>query len=213
MRGSKQHDEAPVDVEASKQVVIVGGSVAGLFAALALSRQGHRITLLEGEALPDCASPVEAFDRWERRGAPQARHSHAFLARLHNGIRDRTPELYADLLEAGAEPLRFADLVEATFEKPELVPEDDEIVLLACRRITLDWVLRRHVERTTDARYRDGVKVVGLLADKDQASGLPRVTGVRLKGASGEDETLPADLVVDASGRNTQLADWLGAIG
>jgi flavin-dependent dehydrogenase len=213
MRAGEQNDEENTPNPAPKRVVIVGGSVAGLFAALALSRQGHHITLLEDEVLPRCDSPLEAFERWERRGAPQSRHSHAFLARLHNGIRDRTPELYADLMEAGAETLRFADLVQAAFENPEFVPEDDEIVLLACRRITLDWVLRRHVEKTTDAAYRDGVAVTGLVARRDEASGLPRVEGVRIEHDSGERETLPADLVVDASGRNTQLADWLEEIG
>nr|MCS5636024.1 hypothetical protein [Myxococcota bacterium] len=213
MRAGEPNDEGETPNPAPKRVVIVGGSVAGLFAALALARQGHRITLLEHEVLLPCDSPVEAFDCWERRGAPQSRHSHAFLARLHNGIRDRTPELYADLMAAGAETLRFADLVQATFENPELIPEDDEIVLLACRRITLEWVLRRHVEKTTDAAYRDGVKVAGLIAHRDPASGLPRVEGVRIEHGSGETETLPADLVVDASGRNTQLADWLEQIG
>ncbi len=213
MPASDPHDESPITAPSPKNVVIVGGSVAGLFAALALSRQGHRITVLEGEVLPQCDSPVEAFERWERRGAPQSRHSHAFLARLHNGIRDRAPDLYADLLAAGAETLPFSDLVEATFDNPELIPEDDEIVLLACRRITLDWVLRRHVENTTPTRYLDGVKVRGLIATRDQASGLPRIEGVRVQRASGETETLSADLVVDASGRNTQLASWLEAIG
>ena len=196
-----------------KHVVIVGGSATGLFTALALARQGHRITVLEGEVLPECDSAVEAFDRWERRGAPQARHSHAFLARLHNGIRDRAPDLYAELMEAGAEPLRFTDLVKDAFDNPEFIPEDDEITLLACRRITLDWVLRRHVKRTTQTRYRDGVKVTGLLASQDQESGLPRIEGVEFRNADGSHETLAADLVIDASGRNTQLPQWLDDIG
>jgi flavin-dependent dehydrogenase len=213
MQTSEGKDEESPGEGHTRQIVIVGGSVAGLFAALAFSRQGHRVTLLEGERLPDCDSAVEAFERWERRGAPQARHSHAFLARLHNGIRDRAPDLYADLLAAGAETLPFSDLVEATFENPELIPEDDEIVLLACRRITLDWVLRRHVERATDTDYRDGVRVTGLLSETDGPSGLPRVKGVRLQEDSGEETTLEADLVVDASGRNTQVADWLREIG
>ena len=213
MRAREENHEGDTPKPGSKKIAIVGGSVAGLFAALAFARQGHRITLLEHESLPPCDSPVEAFERWERRGAPQSRHSHAFLARLHNGIRDRTPELYADLMAAGAETLRFPDLVQATFKNPELIPEDDEIVLLACRRITLEWVLRQHVEKTTDAIYRNGVKVVGLIARKDSASGLPQVEGVRIEHGPDATETLPADLVVDASGRNTQLAQWLEEIG
>ncbi|MDG2332870.1 MAG: hypothetical protein P8Q97_01465 [Myxococcota bacterium] len=214
MSGKEESDSGPTaHAQSTREIIIVGGSAAGLFAALALSRQGHRVTVLEGESLPPCDSPMEAFDLWERRGAPQTRHSHAFLARLHNGIRDRAPKLYQELMAAGAEPLPFSDLVRGTFEDPELIPEDDEIVLLACRRITLDWTLRRHIEESTTARYRAGIKVTGLVAQRDPASGLPRVEGVEILNAEGEQETLPADLVVDASGRNTQLAQWLEAIG
>lgn len=213
MRAQRNQGEDRAGARPGRRVVIVGGSAAGLFAALALSGRGYRISVLEGEVLPECDSPVEAFERWERRGAPQSRHSHAFLARLHNGIRDRAPGLYADLLAAGAETLPFSDLVRETFEDPELIPEDAEIVLLACRRITLDWVLRRYVERETDARCRNGVKVTGLVASNDPASGLPRVQGVQVENESGQAETIPADLVVDASGRNTDLAEWLEAIG
>jgi len=213
MRAREENDERHTPKPGPKEIAIVGGSVAGLFAALAFCRQGHSVTLLEREVLPPCDSPVEAFEQWERRGAPQSRHSHAFLARLHNGILDRAPDLYADLMAAGAEPLRFTDLVQATFDSPELLPEDDEITLLACRRITFEWVLRGHVERVTGAAYRDGVKVAGLSARPDPASGRPRVEGVQIEHGSGETETLAADLVVDASGRNTRLADWLEQIG
>ena len=114
MQASEENQAGETTGREPKEIVIVGGSVAGLFASLALSRQGHHVTLLEREVLPPCDSPVEAFERWERRGAPQSRHSHAFLARLHNGIRDRAPDLYADLMAAGAERLRFVDLVQAT---------------------------------------------------------------------------------------------------
>jgi 2-polyprenyl-6-methoxyphenol hydroxylase-like FAD-dependent oxidoreductase len=196
-----------------KHVVIVGGSVAGMATALTLTRQGHDVTLLEREALPDCDSAVDAFARWDRRGAPQTRHSHAFLARIHNRIKATEPILYQALLDAGAEPMPFSDLAKETFPDAELLPEDEEISLLACRRMTLDWVLRRHVERNTKARYREGVRVLSLLADPDDATGLPRVRGVRVRNAEGDEEEIAADLVVDASGRNTEIERWLAEIG
>jgi len=199
-----------------KHVVVIGGSVAGMATALALDEHGHRVTVLEKEVLPRCQTAVEAFERWERRGAPQSRHSHAFLARLHNSIRERRPTLYAELMEAGAEQLRFKDMVDEVYEAPEFIPEDDEIVLLACRRITFDWVLRRHLEKHTEIEYRDGVAVEGLEASRDEGSGLPHVTGVRLAASEGDGraaELLQADLVVDASGRNSKLKHWLAEIG
>lgn len=196
-----------------RHVVVVGGSVAGLSTALALSRQGHQVTLLEKESLPDCETPVEAFERWERRGSPQSRHSHAFLARLHNEIKHREPDLYAALLAAGADTIPFAEMTREFFPDEPLLPEDEEITLLACRRITFDWALARHVKRHTDTDYLDGTSVVGLEAVRDAATGLPRVTGVRARRDDGTMLHLDADLVVDATGRNSALSRWLEEIG
>ncbi len=61
-------------------IVVVGGGMAGLGTALACARDGHRVTILERDATPMPESADAAFS-WERRGAPQVRHSHAFLAR------------------------------------------------------------------------------------------------------------------------------------
>jgi 2-polyprenyl-6-methoxyphenol hydroxylase-like FAD-dependent oxidoreductase len=194
-------------------VVVIGGSAAGLATALLLSQDGHAVRLLEEERLPECATPLEAFELWERRGSPQSRHSHAFLARLHNAIKNRVPRLYQDLMEAGADTLRFSDMAREVFGEAELIPEDEEITLLACRRITYDWVMRRYVERETDAVYESGVQVRGLLADRDPSTDLPRVRGVRVQRDDGSEEEIEADLVVDASGRNSSLREWLEEIG
>jgi choline dehydrogenase-like flavoprotein len=62
-------------------VVVVGGGVGGLAAALALGRAGHRVTVLERDLLPEHAGPEAAFVA-ERPGAPQAHQTHGFLARI-----------------------------------------------------------------------------------------------------------------------------------
>jgi 2-polyprenyl-6-methoxyphenol hydroxylase-like FAD-dependent oxidoreductase len=196
----------------ARHVVVVGGSVTGLGVALALSDQGHRVTVLEGDSTPLPASPLDAFESWDRRGSPQARHSHAFLARLHNLIRDRAPDLYARLIDHGATPMPFTSLVHKHFEDPELLPEDDDITLLACRRITFEWVLRRFVIDTGRVEFHHGVKVTGLVSEPAANGAPPRVTGVRLV-EGGLERELDADFVVDASGRRSKLARWLTGIG
>src|SRR5262245_23254001 len=162
----------------AKHVVVIGGSVAGLGVALALSGRGHRVTILEADATPLPASHGEAFARWKRRGAPQTRHSHALLARLRNLIRDHAPELLEKLVACGAEELRFTERARELFVDPELEDGDEDIVALACRRITFEWILRRHVLDTGLVEFRDGVAVERLDAVRDEATGLPRVTGV-----------------------------------
>jgi 2-polyprenyl-6-methoxyphenol hydroxylase-like FAD-dependent oxidoreductase len=197
----------------ARHVVVIGGSIAGLATSLALARRGHRVTVFEKDAAPLPATPEEAFRTWHRRGSPQVLQSHAFLGRMHNLIRDREPELLRELLDAGAEQLTFRKQALQYFDAPEFEPEDDDIVLLACRRVTFEWVLRKHILETGLVEFRDGIGVEGLVAEPDAATGSPRVTGVALRSAGPGGETCPGDLVVDASGRRTKLADWLVAIG
>jgi hypothetical protein len=73
------------------------------------------------------------------------------------------------------------------------------------RRSTVDWVLRRCAAAEPGIDVREGVAVTGLLAELGDP---PLVTGVTT--AAGP---VPADLVLDASGRRTGLDNWLAAIG
>ena len=195
---------------ASQQIVVAGGSVAGLIAALALARSGQRVVILEKDPAPLPATPDAALDAWERRGSPQVRHSHAFLGRMHNLIRDREPDLLRRLLALGAEEITFRSQALRHFPDAVFEPRDDDAVLLACRRVTLEWALRQHVLETGLVAFRDGAEVTGLVAEGGAA---PRVTGVRTRTRGGDETVLAARLVVDATGRRTRLGDWLEAIG
>jgi len=194
-----------------EHILILGGSMTGLAAAIALRAPGRRITVVDRESLPECASPLEAFERWDRRGAPQTRHSHAFLARLHNLIAERVPDLYASLLEHGAETIDFADIVRENWGSDIVCDEDDEIRLLACRRITFDWVLQQYVDTLDGIDRRRGVHVAGLLTEPAD-EGRKRGTGVALHADSGGG-VIEADLVIDAMGRNSRLERWLEDAG
>jgi 2-polyprenyl-6-methoxyphenol hydroxylase-like FAD-dependent oxidoreductase len=193
------------------EVVVIGGSVAGLISSLALARDGHRVEILEKDPTPMPASPAEAFKLWKRQGAPQVMHSHAFLGRMHNMIRDREPELLKKLLEHGAEELKWQDAARKNFKDPVFVPSDDDITLLACSRVTFEWVLRLHVLETGLVTYREGVEVLELIAEKGDS--VPVVTGVTVRDHGQEREEIRGDLIVDASGRRTKLREWLEGIG
>ncbi|MAE95514.1 MAG: FAD-dependent oxidoreductase, partial [Deltaproteobacteria bacterium] len=77
----------------SKNIIVMGGSVAGLGVGLALTADGHRVTILEADSSPMPADHTEAFEKWERKGAPQVWHSHALLARLYSQIAEHSPSL------------------------------------------------------------------------------------------------------------------------
>ncbi len=91
-------------------VVVIGGGVAGLASAVRLGRAGHDVTVIERDDTPMPETADQAFD-WNRRGAPQVRHSHAFLARLRNLLRDHQPDILDALLAEGATEMRFGDSV------------------------------------------------------------------------------------------------------
>ncbi|RIL02767.1 MAG: FAD-dependent oxidoreductase [Proteobacteria bacterium] len=194
------------------QVLVIGGGVAGLAAALSLSRAGHRVRIAERDATPLPASPVDAFEHWDRSGAPQVWHSHAFLARLRGGLVARAPDVMQALHEHGAYDLRFQDYLPPTLTDRTPAPGDEDLTLFACRRITFEWVLRRCVEASPAVSWHGGVAAQGLVAERDAATGLPRVVGARVATPSG-DAVWPADLVVDASGRRSRLPKWLAALG
>ena len=211
-------------------VVVVGGGVAGLATALQLGRAGHGVTVIERDDTPMPETADEAFD-WNRRGAPQVRHSHAFLARLRNLLRDHQPDLLEALLAEGATEMRFGDGVPPEMEfTPE--PGDEDLVMIACRRTTFEWVLRRAALDEPNVTIHTGLAATALLTDRpsnpsnqpnpndarqtgtggrvrSQFGDIPIVTGVRL-----DDGTeLAADLVVAANGRRSAVAEWLAEIG
>lgn len=182
-------------------VVVIGAGVAGLGAALALGRDGHRVTVLERDATPLPESPDEAFE-WDRRGAPQVRHSHMFLARLRNELRDRYPDVREALLAAGATELTIADMLPDGMD-PTPFPGDEDLAMIACRRTTFEWVLRRKVLEQDHVSFRDEVVVDGLIAEGGH------VVGVRTK----DSEEIRADVIVAANGRRSEFPRWAKEAG
>ena len=191
------------------RVVIAGAGIAGLAGALALARDGHAVTILERDASPMPATADEAFTAWARAGAPQVHHSHAFLARLRNLLHDRAPDVLEQLLASGATEIRFTEHLPETLSDRDPRPGDDQLVALACRRTTFEWVLRSRVLACEGVVLRDGVEVAGL----DVTPGTrPRVVGVQVADARGR-ETIGCDLFVDATGPRGGSERWLTAAG
>jgi 2-polyprenyl-6-methoxyphenol hydroxylase-like FAD-dependent oxidoreductase len=188
------------------EVAVVGGGVAGLGAALALARRGHSVVVFERDNTPMPHSADEAFD-WDRRGAPQVRHSHAFLARLVGLLKADYPDIYQQLLDEGATEMRFGEDLPPTMVDFEREPADDDLSMLACRRTTFEWVLRRAALAEGRVEFRTGVAVTGLTAAEGVA--VPHITGVRLADGT---QTI-CDLVVVAAGRRSTLPEWLHDIG
>ena len=81
--------------------------------------------------------------------------------------------------------------------------------LASASRILIEWVVRRRVEQTPGIRFITGHEVRSLRLDRHGD-----VSGLTMRARRGNSGTveLPADLVVDASGRGSSLPDWLEAL-
>jgi flavin-dependent dehydrogenase len=119
----------------------------------------------------------------------------------------RAPDVLAGLYDQGASELRFVENRPPTLVGFTPQPGDEELVALACRRTTFDWVLRRVLLAQSGVTVVGGRTVEGLLATPANHD-RPHVVGVRT--AQGD---YRAQLVVDAGGRASSLPAWLEAIG
>jgi 2-polyprenyl-6-methoxyphenol hydroxylase-like FAD-dependent oxidoreductase len=126
---------------------------------------------------------------------------------MYGLLRDHHPDVLHALIAEGATELRFGDDLPPTLEGFEPEPGDADLVMLACRRTTFEWVLRRAVLAEGLVELRTGVGVDGLV--RADHPGRPHVTGVHLADGS----TISADLVIVAAGRRSVLPEWLQAIG
>jgi 2-polyprenyl-6-methoxyphenol hydroxylase-like FAD-dependent oxidoreductase len=188
-----------------KRVVVAGAGVGGLAAAIALSRAGCDVTVVERDDTPMPEDVEGAFD-WDRRGAPQVRHTHGFPALIRVILRDRYPDVLAALLDAGVNEVSIMPPVVPP-DAPTYERDAADLQVLSCRRTTLEWVLRRCALAEAGVRFEVGVPVAGVLVGR---SGAPLdVRGVRLA----DERELPADVVIASTGRRDAVPDWFAEHG
>lgn len=185
------------------RAVVLGGSMAGVLAARALSEHYGRVTVLERDQLP--APGVR------RRGVPQDRHIHALQPAGREAIEGLFPGMTQELAAQGA---RIGDMGRHgswVFAGNRIRSGDYGIELLTVSRPLLEGHLRMRLGQLPNVGLLDDCGVYGLVLDESGS----RLRGVRvLRGRDGSsEEVLEADLVVDATGRGSRLPRWLEDAG
>jgi 2-polyprenyl-6-methoxyphenol hydroxylase-like FAD-dependent oxidoreductase len=191
------------------KVLIVGAGICGLGTALLLARDGHEITVLERDGDPLPASPRDAWESWERKGVAQFRQPHNFMPGLRLLLETELPEIQDALVRAGTARFDLLNPLPPSLADRSPRPIDAQLWTQTGRRPVCEWVFADAVGRQRRVSVRHGARVAGLLTGPSARPGTPHVIGVRT--TTGEE--LTADLVVDASGRQSPCPQWLTAIG
>jgi hypothetical protein len=161
-------------------VVIAGGSAAGLFAGLLLARAGHQVLLLERDRLEPAPDVESAAAAAFRPAAPQIVQPHIVMARCRQLLIEHLPDVYAGLLAAGVAEAPLRTQMPDSLLDTAAWPGDERLTLMMTRRSTVDWVLRRIAAAEPRITVRCGVKVTGLLAAPSRpGTRPPHVIGVR----------------------------------
>ena len=182
-------------------IVICGGGVVGLSLAMMLAGDGHRVTVLERDPSPP---PTGPWDGWDRRGVAQFRQPHNLLPRFRLILDEELPGMVDRLVDAGCVWLDWLDVMPPLIRDRAPRPGDDRFRFVTGRRPVVEAVLAAAAARTDGVEIRRGVAVAGL-----RTTAATHVMGVHTAGG----ESIDADLVVDAMGRRTRLAEWLTAAG
>jgi len=185
-----------------EHAVVIGASMGGLLAARALSDFFTMVTIVERDAFP--ASDVP------RKGVPQGRHTHGLLARGRAVLEEFFPGYSNEVVtESGGLLGDIANDITWIGHNVALAQDKSGLIGLLASRPVLEGHVRRRVLKLPNIRAIENCAVQGLATGASR----DRVTGVRVRIDGKDEETINADLVVDASGRGSASPAWLDELG
>ena len=186
-----------------EHAVVVGGSIAGLLAAAAAAEAYEQVTVIDRDELPEGGQ--------RRRAVPQSLHAHSLHPRGQEHIDALLPGLAGELEAAGAPVYRAMEELRLVLDGRELARASTGLRAIVAGRAFIEGHVRRRVRALPNVRIVERCDAVGLTA----TAGGERVTGVRLlhRASGSAEETLPAQLVVAATGRGGRVPAWLAKLG
>ena len=195
--------------DCGEHAVVIGASMGGLLAARALADVFPLVTVLERDGFPDTDIP--------RKGVPQGHHAHGLLSRGRCVIEDFFPGWTEGVVEAGGIRVDVVRDVAWFGHGVALKQAPSDLEGLLASRPVLEGHVRRRLLALPGVRAIQNCAALGLVASEDRSA----IKGVRVRlgngqengHGKGEEHTIPADLVVDATGRGSLTPAWLEALG
>ena len=179
----------------TKHAIVIGGSIAGLCAAQALSKHFDKVTILERDTYP--SKPAT------RSGVLQSHHVHVLLTGGARALEKLFPGFNEELIAAGITAFDWLADSKFRFFGQWLPREYSGLMGYSVSRRWLEHYLRQKLIENPKVSFVEGTRVTQLLTS------LGRVIGVE----TSEGPSLLADWVVDASGRDSQTPAWLETLG
>jgi 2-polyprenyl-6-methoxyphenol hydroxylase-like FAD-dependent oxidoreductase len=194
----------PLTAPATTRAVVLGGSLAGLLAARVLADHFDEVLVVDRD-------DVLAASDEPRRGVPQGAHLHALLLGGLQAVERLLPGWTETMRARGATVGDVVSHAAWWFPHGRLAGPQAGVDGVAASRPLVEAEVRRRVAAIPNVRLRGRTDVAGVVADADRR----RVVGARLVDrAPGSAATaVPADLVVDATGRGSRTPAWLAELG
>jgi 2-polyprenyl-6-methoxyphenol hydroxylase-like FAD-dependent oxidoreductase len=193
--------KTPGAPDGTGHAVVLGAGMAGLAVAKALTAGYDLVTVVDRDQLPSGSD--------HRRGVPQDRHLHLLLTAGMRALEELFPGLLDELRADGA-MISETDRIRICLNGYRLHPARSGHSAIFASRPFLEGRVRRRVREEPGIVLRDRVRVAGLAVNEDG----DRVEGIELAGSDGgAPELLPAEVVVDCSGRRSSAPGWLTEMG
>jgi 2-polyprenyl-6-methoxyphenol hydroxylase-like FAD-dependent oxidoreductase len=168
-----------------------------------LSQYFDEVTIVERDTLPLTAEP--------RKGVPQGRHVHVIFGGGVDVIDRLYPDFLDELVAAGSVVCDFAKDLRWYHQGVWKLRTESQLTSYWQSRPFLESHIRQQTRNVSNVRIVERCDISQLLSSADKT----RITGVVLQARTDQnnEETLAADLVVDASGRGSRTPGWLASLG
>jgi 2-polyprenyl-6-methoxyphenol hydroxylase-like FAD-dependent oxidoreductase len=188
--------------ETGTRAVVLGGSIAGLFAARVLADAYDEVQIVDRDALVGLKGP--------RRSCPQTYQANGLLARGQQIMEELFPGITQELVDHGVPKGDLSGRTRWYFRGNRLKQKHGDLVTLGVLRPTLEWHIRERVQRIPNVVFVEQHDILSLTTSADNS----QVTGVKVQARGDSNErVIDAELVVDATGRGSRTPVWLEQLG
>jgi 2-polyprenyl-6-methoxyphenol hydroxylase-like FAD-dependent oxidoreductase len=201
--GFKKGPEKNMEQKLGTHAIVIGGSIAGLLTGRVLAEHFDQVTILERDILANDGSP--------RKGAPQGLHNHVMLKAGELVISKWFPHFYERLNASSEVPVIDSQDIHWYHYGFWRLRLKSNLSKTLMTRSYFEWKLRCRIQEYSNISILQECEVTGYLANETKS----QVTGVlvKYKQSPERQDSLLADLVVDASGRGSQTPARLSELG